>query len=148
MFRGVTKLSLDSKGRVAIPKKYRDGVMSSCGGHLIITADPSKCLLIYPLPSWEPIEQKLNGLPSFNEELRSIQRLMIGNACDVEMDGAGRVLVPPLLREFAGLVKDVVMAGQGAKFELWNEKDWSNTMDGVESPKDEATIAYLADTSI
>ena len=148
MFRGVTKLSLDSKGRVAIPKKYRDGVMSSCGGHLIITADPSKCLLIYPLPSWEPIEQKLNGLPSFNEELRSIQRLMIGNACDVEMDGAGRVLVPPLLREFAGLVKDVVMAGQGAKFELWNEKDWSNTMDSVESPKDEATIAYLADTSI
>ncbi len=64
------------------------------------------------------------------------------------MDAAGRVLVPPLLREFAGLVKDVVMAGQGAKFELWNEKDWSNTMDSVESPKDEATIAYLADTSI
>lgn len=135
MFRGVTRLSLDSKGRIAIPKKYRDIVMSSCGGHLIVTADPSRCLLMYPLPHWEPIEQKLNSLPAFKGKSRSIQRLMVGNACDVDMDSAGRVLVPPPLREFAGFIKDIVMAGQGAKFELWNEEGWSIEMEKVVQPE-------------
>lgn len=128
MFRGVTQLNLDSKGRIAIPKKYRDDLLSVGGERLIITADPSKCLLIYPLPFWEPIEEKLNKLPGFDHQIRSIQRLIIGNACDVEMDNAGRVLVPPPLRQFAGLTKDIILAGQGAKFELWNGEDWNSQM--------------------
>lgn len=129
MFRGVTQLSLDSKGRIAIPKKYRDDLLSAGGERLIITADPSKCLLLYPLPFWEPIEQKINELPGgSNREIRSIQRLIIGNACDVEMDNAGRILVPPPLRQFAGLTKDIVLAGQGKKFELWDEEGWNSQM--------------------
>ncbi|MGH8763698.1 MAG: division/cell wall cluster transcriptional repressor MraZ [Nitrosospira sp.] len=125
MFRGGTSISLDNKGRLAVPAKYREGLMSFCAGRLVVTADPSKCLLVYPQPVWEPIEQKLNSLSSFNAQTRSLQRLLVGNATDVEMDGAGRILVPPLLRQFAGLDKDVVLVGQGAKFELWDEEKWN-----------------------
>ena len=125
MFRGVTQLSLDAKGRLAIPARYRGELVSSCAGHLIVTVDPSKCLLIYPQPAWEPIEQKLNNLSSFDPVIRNLQRLLMGNACDVEMDAAGRILVSPPLREFAGLSKDVVLVGQGNKFELWDASQWT-----------------------
>lgn len=124
MFRGVTQLNLDAKGRLAIPVKYRGELMSSCEGRLIVTADPSKCLLIYPLPAWEPIEQKLNSLTSFEPRIRSLQRLLVGSASDVEMDTAGRILVSPSLRQFASLSKEVVLVGQGMKLELWDEKQW------------------------
>ena len=129
MFRGITQLSLDSKGRLAIPAKYRDGLVSLCAGRLIVTADPSKCLLIYPQPAWEPIEQKLISLSSFDKKTRSLQRLLVGNASDVEMDNAGRVLVSSPLRKFAGLTKNVVLVGQGAKFELWGEEQWDLQLD-------------------
>ena len=125
MFRGVTQLNLDAKGRLAIPVKYRGELTSSCEGRLIVTADPSKCLLIYPLPAWEPIEQKLNSLTSFEPRIRSLQRLLVGSASDVEMDTAGRILVSPSLRQFASLSKEVVLVGQGMKLELWDEKQWN-----------------------
>lgn len=137
MFRGITQLSLDSKGRLAIPAKYRDGLVSSCDGRLIVTADPSKCLLIYPQPAWEPIEQKLISLSSFDKKMRSLQRLLIGNAIDVEMDNAGRVLVSSPLRKFAGLTKNVVLVGQGAKFELWDGEQWDLQMDDALDFKDD-----------
>ncbi len=129
MFRGVTQLSLDAKGRLAIPAKYRTELMSSSAGCLIITVDPSRCLLIYPQPAWETIEQKLNNLPSFDTKIRNLQRLLVGNASDVEMDAAGRILVPPPLRQFASLSKEVVLVGQGAKFELWDETQWNQQID-------------------
>lgn len=131
MFRGVTQLSLDNKGRLAIPTKYRDSLIAYCAGHLVVTADPSKCLLVYPQPAWEPIEQKLNSLSSFNPQTRSLQRLLVGNASDVEMDGAGRILVPPPLRQFAGLTKNVVLVGQGAKLELWEEEKWNQQIENA-----------------
>ncbi|MDP2783379.1 MAG: division/cell wall cluster transcriptional repressor MraZ [Sulfurimicrobium sp.] len=124
MFRGSATLNLDSKGRLAVPTRHRDFLLSYCGGRLIVTADPSKCLLIYPLPDWEPIEKKLNSLSSFNPQTRSLQRLLVGNASDVELDSAGRILVPTSLRQFAGLEKSVVLAGQGNKFEVWDEEKW------------------------
>jgi MraZ protein len=136
MFRGGTPISLDNKGRLAVPAKYREGLMSLCAGRLVVTADPSKCLLVYPQPVWEPIEQKLNGLSSFNAQTRSLQRLLVGNATDVEMDGAGRILVPPLLRQFAGLDKDVVLVGQGAKFELWDDEKWNLQIESALAFKD------------
>lgn len=129
MFRGVANLNLDSKGRLAVPAKYRDVLLSQCDGRLIVTADPSKCLLIYPLPEWEPIERKLNSLSSFNPATRSLQRLLVGNASDVELDGAGRILLATPLRVFAGMEKSVVLVGQGNKFELWDEAKWGLQMD-------------------
>lgn len=129
MFRGVANLNLDSKGRLAMPAKYRDALLSRSEGRLIVTADPSKCLLIYPFPDWEPIEQKLNGLSSFNPQTRALQRLLVGMASDTEMDGAGRILLSAPLRQFAGLDKNVVLVGQGGKFELWDEEKWGAQLD-------------------
>lgn len=145
MFRGVTQLSLDVKGRLAIPARYRGGLMSFCAGRLIVTADPSKCLLVYPQPAWEPIEQKLNSLSSFNPKTRSLQRLLVGNASDVEMDGAGRILLSPPLRQFAGLSKEVVLVGQGAKFELWDEAQWNLQIENALSFKDDEAMPVELD---
>ncbi len=124
MFRGVATISLDSKNRLVVPARYRDALLVNGGGRVVITADPSQCLLLYPLPEWEPIEKKLSSLSDFNLHTRSLKQLLVGYAHDVDMDGAGRVLLPPMLRKFAELDKSVVMVGQGSKLELWNETRW------------------------
>jgi MraZ protein len=136
MFRGVAQLTLDNKGRLAVPAKYREALMAHCAGRLVVTADPSRCLLLYPQPAWEPIEQKLNSLSSFNSQTRALQRLLVGNASDVELDGAGRILVPGPLRQFAGLDRNVVLVGQGAKFELWDEEKWNQQMEDAQLFRD------------
>ncbi len=129
MFRGVTALTLDSKGRLAMPARYREVLQLRASGKLVVTADSASCLLIYAAPDWEPIQQKLMGLSSFNPRTRDLQRLLVGNASDVEMDAAGRILVPAPLRKFAGLDKDVALVGQGARFELWDEGKWGEQME-------------------
>jgi len=129
VFRGVAQLNLDSKGRLAVPARYREALMVRCEGRLVITADSDKCLLLYPLPEWEPIQQKLMGLSSFNPRIRDLQRRLIGYAEDVAMDSAGRLLVSPALREFAELAKNVVLVGQGNKFELWDAEKWQEVLE-------------------
>lgn len=129
MFRGISPLSLDGKGRLAIPTRYRELLMQHCGGHLIATLDPSGCLLLYPYPEWEPIERKLNALPSFNPISRQMQRILVGSATDVELDSAGRILLPAPLRDKAKLDKEVVLLGQGNKFELWDAASWQSIYD-------------------
>jgi len=129
LFRGVSSLSLDSKGRMVMPSRYRQKLQDSCGGQLVITVDPDHCLLIYALPEWEEIEAKLTALPSLNKQARKLQRLLVGHATEVEMDGSGRVLIPPPLRGFAELEKHVVLTGQGRKFELWDETMWNEKRD-------------------
>jgi MraZ protein len=124
VFRGISQLNLDVKGRLAVPAKHRDALLERCGGHLVITADADRCLLIYPLPDWELIQQKLEGLSNLDPRVRELQRRLIGFAVDVDMDGAGRVLISPALRSYAGLDKAVVLVGQGKKFELWNQQSW------------------------
>ncbi len=129
MFRGVAQLSLDSKGRLKVPSRYREALLMRCAGRLVITADFDKCLLLYPLPDWEPIQQKLMGLSSLNPRIRDLQRQLIGYAEDIEMDAAGRVLVSPALREFAALEKNAVLVGQGNKFELWDKQKWEQALE-------------------
>ena len=125
MFRGVAELSLDTKGRITMPTRYRERLLDSCAGRLVITIDiAERCLAIYPLNEWEPIQQKLDALSSFNSKSAMVKRLLMGNATDVEMDANGRILIPPKLRKHATLDKKVVMAGQGKKFELWDEETW------------------------
>jgi MraZ protein len=148
MFRGVATLSLDTKGRLAVPSKYRDVLLAQGDGRVVVTADPSKCLLLFPLLEWEPIEKKLNSLSSFNPQTRSLQRLLVGNAADLELDAAGRILLPAMLREFAALEKNVVMVGQGAKFELWNESRWQEQMDIALTFKDGGMPDELAGFSL
>lgn len=129
MFRGVSNLTIDAKGRLAIPARYRDRLMESCGGRLIITIDPDGCLLVYPLPEWEKIELQLMQLPSMNKQARSLQRLLMGHATDCEFDTQGRILLPAALRQRAGLNKHAVLIGQGNKFEIWDQEDWSERCD-------------------
>ncbi len=125
MFRGINAVNLDAKGRMSIPTKYRDVLSSAESKGLIVTIDTeSTCLLLYPLPIWEQIEAKLQQLPSFDPQARRIQRLLIGHASDVELDSQGRILLPTLLREYAGLQKKTMLIGQGKKFEIWDENAW------------------------
>ena len=127
VFRGVTQLALDAKGRLAIPGKHRAALAAPAENgerKLVVTADPSRCLLVYPLSTWEPMQARLMSFSSFNADIRALQRLLVGHADDVEMDAAGRILVPPALRQYAELEHHVVLVGQGSKFELWDEAKW------------------------
>lgn len=125
MFRGALSLSLDSKGRLAIPTRYRDHLLNECLGQLICTIDIHQpCLLLYPLPQWEFIEQKLAGLSSMVSEERRIQRLLLGHAAECEMDSAGRILLPATLRSYAQLHKELMLVGQLNKFEIWDADAW------------------------
>lgn len=125
MFRGLTTLNIDDKGRVTIPSHHRTRIMDEANGELVLTIDTEdRCLLLYPMPHWQVIEDKLGQLPSFHPETRRIQRLLIGHATECLLDRHGRVLLPPLLREYAGLDKVVMSVGQGKKIELWGESQW------------------------
>lgn len=125
MFRGVTKLSLDAKGRLAVPTRYRERLAERCQNQLVVTVDADHCLLIYPLPEWEEVERKLARLPSLDPRSRQLQRLLLGHATEVELDAAGRLLLPPPLREFAALDREVMLIGQANKFELWDAERWT-----------------------
>ncbi len=126
MFRGITAVSLDVKGRLAMPARQRDLLLESDdNAQLVVTIDTqSACLLLYPIAEWEIIERKLEALPSFNPATRRLQRLLIGHASEVEMDNQGRILIPQLLRDYAKLDKRVMVVGQGQKFELWSDTLW------------------------
>lgn len=125
MFRGVNGINVDVKGRIVMPTRYRDTLQVESRGSIVLTIDTEeKCLLLYPLTMWEEIESKLAALPSFNPAARRIQRLLIGHATEAELDSNGRILLPPLLREYADLQKRIMLVGQGKKFEIWNEEHW------------------------
>ncbi len=126
MFRGANKVTLDAKGRLAMPTRYRERILERSNGRLVATVDRAdRCLLIYPLPEWEDIERKLMRLPTLNPMARRLQRLMVGHATDLELDSHGRVLVPPKLREYASLARQAMLIGQGNRFELWDESHWN-----------------------
>jgi MraZ protein len=129
MFRGANKLTLDVKGRMVMPTRYRERLQERCGGKLVVTVDKDQCLLIYPMPDWEEIERKLMRLPTLNPQARRLQRLMVGHATELELDGHGRVLLPPKLREFGLLTRDAMLIGQGLRFELWDETRWNERRD-------------------
>jgi MraZ protein len=124
MFQGAAQLNLDSKGRLAVPARYRDVLLNACAGNLVLTADADGCLLLYPQPEWQPIRDKLLKLSALNPKIRALQRRLIGYAEDVLMDNAGRVLISPALRTYGGMDKRVMLVGQGNKFELWDEDKW------------------------
>ena len=123
-FRGVKHLNLDAKGRFAMPARYREFLAASCEGELIITIEKSGCLMIFALPDWEEREEQLLAAPSLDPQVQSLQRLYVGYATESTFDAQGRILIPPSLRKFAGLEKQVVLVGQGQKFELWDEQRW------------------------
>ena len=130
MFRGVQHINMDAKGRLAMPARQREPLLSLCGGQLVATIDTqARCLVIYPLPEWERIEQEIQELPALKPAVKRFQRLVIGYATDLELDGNGRMLLPAPLREYARLEKKLVLVGQGNKLELWAEETWLSERD-------------------
>lgn len=128
MFKGISSLSIDIKGRASMPQRYRKDFCAKNRCKLVITADKDKCLLIYTQSNWIKIEKKLSNLPSYNKEARFIQRLVIGHATESEIDSQGRFLIPNPLREYADIQKKIILLGQGSKFELWSESVWNKNM--------------------
>jgi MraZ protein len=142
MFRGAAKITLDDKGRVVIPTRYRERLLERSAGQIVVTVDrDGQCLLIYPLNDWEQVERRLMELPSLHPQSRRLQRLMVGHATDLALDGHGRMLLPPELREFAGLNRHAVLIGQGSRCELWDEARWNERREAW--LKSEASSAEL-----
>jgi len=125
---GGNPVNLDAKGRMALPTRYREDLVASCEGRMVLTIHGDGCLLLYPAPEWEEIERKLIRLPNQNPAIRRLQRMLLGHATEVEMDSHGRILLPPRLREFANLDKKVVLASLVNKFEIWNEEAWEENL--------------------
>ena len=129
MFRGASRVTLDDKGRMVLPTRQRQRALERSEGNLVVTVDRDPCLLIYPLPDWEQIERKLMSLPALHERSRRLQRLMVGHATEIDLDGQGRLLLPPELREYAGLTRHAMLMGQGNRLGLWDEARWSGRRD-------------------
>ena len=124
MFRGINSVNLDGKGRMALPARFRE-LLKDTDGRMVVTIDPrERCLLLYPLAEWEAVQGRLEALSNMKRPARVLQRLLIGHATDVDVDGSGRVLLPPMLRDFASLSKKLVLLGQGNKIEIWSEELW------------------------
>ncbi|WP_372749502.1 division/cell wall cluster transcriptional repressor MraZ [Litorivivens sp.] len=130
MFTGSNNVTMDSKGRLAIPAKIRDALVESCGGRIVVTAHTEdRCVLVYPEQEWAELKEKIAALPNMNAKARRIQRLVLGYAQPLELDGNGRVLLPQTLRDYAQLEKKLMLVGQNNKLELWSEALWNSWVD-------------------
>ena len=126
MLRGVQHINLDAKGRLSVPARQRESLVEIGAGRVVVSIDTqTHCLVIYPLPEWERVERDIQGLPTLNPAVKRFQRLVLGYASDLELDGNGRVLLPAALREYARLEKRAVLVGQGNKLELWSDDLWA-----------------------
>ncbi|MFN5445541.1 MAG: division/cell wall cluster transcriptional repressor MraZ [bacterium] len=117
MYQGASALSLDAKGRMSIPARHRDALSFQCEGRITLTKHPHGCLLLFPRPVWELHREQIAAWPM---SARAWQRIFLGNACDVEMDGAGRILITPEVRTAGLLTRDVMLLGMGSHFEVWD----------------------------
>lgn len=117
MFQGASSLTLDTKGRLSVPTRYRDALSASAANQLTITRHPHGCLMIFPRPEWEIFRARIASMPM---SAQWTKRLFLGSAMDVDMDATGRVLVSPELRSATGITKDTVLLGMGSHFELWD----------------------------
>ncbi len=122
VFQGASALVLDAKGRMAVPARHRDVLQALCEGQLTLTKHPEGCLMVFPRPAWETFRDKVAALPM---SASGWKRIFLGNAMDIEIDGAARVLISPELRAAAGLSKEVMLLGMGSHFELWDAQRYA-----------------------
>ena len=122
MFQGASALTLDGKGRIAVPARHRDVLLATASGQLTLTKHPQGCLMVFPRPAWEAFRDRVAALPM---SASGWKRVFLGNAMDVEIDAASRVLISPELRASAKLTRDVMLLGMGSHFELWDAAAYS-----------------------
>ena len=133
VFQGAAQISLDAKGRMAVPTRTRDPLTQGGTVGLVLTAHPDGCLLLYPLPAWEPIRAQVMAFPSLDRQFSVWKRLLVGFAEDVELDSAGRLLLPPELRDFAHITRQVMLVGQGSHYEIWDLETWNRELESLRS---------------
>ncbi len=148
MFFGAAALSLDAKGRLAIPARHRDALVAAANGTLVLTAHPHRCLLLYPNPAWEPIRDKVLAAPSRDPRSAAIKRLLVGFARDEQLDSAGRLLIAPELRQFAQFEKQVWLVGQGSHFEIWSDAGWQKQQEAIFALGDQLLPPGLEDLAL
>lgn len=146
MFYGSHAINMDAKGRIAIPARVRELLDSCCQGRIVLTAHTeNRCLHLFPENQWQEILPKIEALPTFNKMSRRAKLLLMGHASPLELDGNGRVLVPPTLREYAHLEKKLMLVGQGKGLELWSEDKFADYIDAAvddeEMPEGMQTLA-------
>jgi MraZ protein len=155
VFRGVNSINLDAKGRLAVPTRYRAELQESCERQMIVTVAVNEkcvgekgCLWLYPLQEWEKVELTISKQGTLNKMAIKLRRFLIGNATECEMDAQGRLLLPEKLRNFAGMEKKIILAGQLNKFEIWNEEAWTDkenewmSEDDTEGLEDLGSISF------
>ena len=123
-FHGAAVITLDAKGRIAIPTRHRDALLEG-GRSLVLTAHPEGCVLIYPEPAWESVRAQVESFPSFHPQASWWKRVLLGFEEHIVPDGTGRILLPPAHRQHAKLEREAMMVGQGRYFELWDSGIWS-----------------------
>jgi MraZ protein len=129
MFRGRYEHTIDAKGRTSLPARYRDVLAGAGERRIVLTNALDRCLNAYAMPKWLEFEGKLAALPRFDPAVQQLKRLYVSGAVECEIDDSGRILVPPTLRDYAGLEKDVLWAGNGDYAELWDKKTWGKHFD-------------------
>ena len=144
MFNGAPNLSLDAKGRMAIPTRYRDAL----GSNVVITADPRGCLLLFPVDAWQPFEDRVSALPNMNPRIKAMQRLWLGYMTETEVDAAGRVVLSLEMRDYAKIDRKVQFVGQRDRFELWSEAGWQREIELAQHSWREDIPAELAGLSV
>ena len=146
MFFGETAINLDAKGRLAVPMRYRDELVELYANRLVLSysAFDTGSLWLQPEQTWERVRDDVMALPSFKASHRSLQRRLVGSATAVEPDSSGRILLPPSLRQVAGMEKRVIMLGMGNRFELWDENTLNTKRAEEEASLDEQVSAEMA----
>jgi MraZ protein len=133
VFQGAAQVNLDAKGRMAVPTRSREGLTQGGTVKLVLTAHPDGCLLLYPAPAWEPIRARVMSFPSLDRQFSVWKRLLVGFAQEVELDGTGRLLVPPEMRDFAHMGREVMFVGQGTHYEIWDLEQWNQQLEALRS---------------
>jgi MraZ protein len=133
VFQGAAQVNLDAKGRMGVPTRSRDALTQGGTVKLVLTAHPDGCLLLYPAPAWEPIRARVMSFPSLDRQFSVWKRLLVGFAQDVELDGTGRLLVPPEMRDFAHIGREVMFVGQGTHYEIWDLEQWNQQLEALRS---------------
>ena len=133
VFQGAAQINLDAKGRMTVPTRTRDPLTQGGTVKLVLTAHPDSCLLLYPAPAWDPIRTRVMSFPSLDRQASLWKRLLVGFAQDVEIDTAGRLLIPPELRDFARITRQVMFVGQGSHYEIWDLEMWNQQLEALRS---------------
>jgi MraZ protein len=133
VFQGANQINLDAKGRMAVPTRAREPLTLGGTVRLVLTAHPDGCLLLYPQPAWDPIRAQVMAFPSLDRHFSVWKRLLVGFAQDVEPDSANRLLLPPELRDFAHITRQVMFVGQGSHFEIWDLENWNQQLETLRS---------------